>query len=93
MLLTEAFNCDFDQSVEGGELFERVICDDFILTEKACSIFMRQICEAIEYVHSKHVVHLDMKVSAFRFFSVFPALLFIRSIQIRYSWRTSYQLF
>ena len=51
------------KSVEGGELFERVICDDFVLTERACSIFMRQICEAIEYVHSKHVVHLDMKVS------------------------------
>jgi len=47
--------------VEGGELFERVIDDDFILTEKTCSIFMRQICEGVEYMHSQNILHLDMK--------------------------------
>jgi myosin-light-chain kinase len=47
--------------IEGGELFERVICDDFILTERACSIFMRQICEGVEYMHSQNILHLDMK--------------------------------
>lgn len=49
--------------IEGGELFERVISDDFVLTEKACSIFVRQICEGVEYMHSKNVLHLDMKVN------------------------------
>ena len=49
--------------IEGGELFERVICDDFILTERACSIFVKQICEGTEYMHSQNIVHLDMKVS------------------------------
>lgn len=47
--------------IEGGELFERVIDDDFVLTEKACAIFVRQICEGIDYMHSKNVLHLDMK--------------------------------
>ncbi|XP_064480823.1 myosin light chain kinase, smooth muscle-like [Ornithodoros turicata] len=47
--------------IEGGELFERVIDDDFVLTEKACSIFVRQICEGIDYMHSKNILHLDMK--------------------------------
>lgn len=47
--------------IEGGELFERVISDDFILTEKACSIFVRQICEGVEYMHTKSILHLDMK--------------------------------
>jgi serine/threonine protein kinase len=48
--------------IEGGELFERVICDDFILTEKSCTVFMRQICEGIEFIHKQNILHLDMKV-------------------------------
>lgn len=53
--------CLILELIEGGELFERVISDDFVLTEKACSIFVRQICEGVEYMHSKNVLHLDMK--------------------------------
>lgn len=48
--------------VEGGELFERVIGDDFVLTEKAVTIFMRQICEGVQFIHSKNILHLDLKV-------------------------------
>ncbi|ENN75369.1 hypothetical protein YQE_08144, partial [Dendroctonus ponderosae] len=47
--------------IEGGELFERVIDDDFILTEKACTVFMRQICEGIDFIHKQRILHLDMK--------------------------------
>lgn len=47
--------------IQGGELFERVIDEDFVLTERACACFMKQICEAIEYLHSLKIVHLDMK--------------------------------
>lgn len=47
--------------IEGGELFERVIDEDFILTEKVCAIFMRQICEGVQFMHSKSILHLDMK--------------------------------
>ncbi|CAM1295998.1 Uncharacterised protein g1436 [Pycnogonum litorale] len=47
--------------IEGGELFERVIDDDFILTEKACSVFLRQICEGVGFMHSQNILHLDMK--------------------------------
>ncbi|KAK8787194.1 hypothetical protein V5799_023031 [Amblyomma americanum] len=49
------------EMIEGGELFERVIDDDFVLTEKACAIFVRQICEGVDYMHSKNILHLDMK--------------------------------
>ncbi|XP_017891279.1 death-associated protein kinase 3-like isoform X2 [Ceratina calcarata] len=47
--------------IEGGELFERVIDDDFVLTERSCAVFMRQICEGIEFVHRQHILHLDLK--------------------------------
>ncbi|XP_033217400.1 calcium/calmodulin-dependent protein kinase type II delta 2 chain-like isoform X2 [Belonocnema kinseyi] len=47
--------------IQGGELFERVIDDDFVLTERSCAVFMRQICEGIEFVHAQHILHLDMK--------------------------------
>nr|XP_018898020.1 PREDICTED: striated muscle-specific serine/threonine-protein kinase-like [Bemisia tabaci] len=53
--------CVVLELIEGGELFERVIDDDFILTEKACTVFVRQICEAVEFMHSKNILHLDMK--------------------------------
>lgn len=47
--------------VSGGELFERVVADDFTLTERDCILFMRQICEAVAYMHSQSIVHLDLK--------------------------------
>ncbi|XP_067129751.1 myosin light chain kinase, smooth muscle-like [Centruroides vittatus] len=53
--------CLILELITGGELFERVIDDDFILTEKACTIFMRQICDGVLYMHSKNILHLDMK--------------------------------
>ncbi|KAJ8960479.1 hypothetical protein NQ318_013763, partial [Aromia moschata] len=49
------------QNHDRGELFERVIDDDFILTEKSCTIFMRQICEGVDFIHKQRILHLDMK--------------------------------
>jgi myosin-light-chain kinase len=47
--------------IYGGELFDRAVSDDFVLIEKACVCFVRQICEGIAFMHSKNIVHLDMK--------------------------------
>lgn len=48
-------------SIEGGELFDRVIDDEFVLTEKTCVVLIRQLCEAMEFVHSNNILHLDLK--------------------------------
>ncbi|XP_068910132.1 myosin light chain kinase, smooth muscle-like [Tenebrio molitor] len=53
--------CVILELIEGGELFERVIDDDFVLTEKSCTVFMRQICEGIDFIHKERILHLDMK--------------------------------
>ncbi|VUZ40359.1 unnamed protein product [Hymenolepis diminuta] len=47
--------------ITGGELFERVIDDNFELDEATCEKFMRQILQGVEYIHSQHIVHLDLK--------------------------------
>ena len=48
-------------SVGGRELLERIISDDYMLTERECVHFMRQITDAVHYMHARHVVHLDLK--------------------------------
>lgn len=47
--------------VEGGELFDRVLDENFVLTDRVCAIFVRQICEAMDYIHRKNIIHLDLK--------------------------------
>ncbi|XP_038047057.1 myosin light chain kinase, smooth muscle-like isoform X3 [Patiria miniata] len=47
--------------IAGGELFERVIDDDFVLTEKDAIKFMRQICAGVHYMHLQNILHLDLK--------------------------------
>lgn len=64
--LYEAYDCGKEivlimELINGGELFERVIDDDFILTEILCEVYVRQICEGIAFMHKENFLHLDMK--------------------------------
>ena len=51
----------FFSSVSGGELFQRV-ADADCLTEKEASFYMYQLLQGLQYMHSKNIVHLDLKV-------------------------------
>ena len=46
--------------ISGGELFEKVVEDEFI-SETEVSYYMKQILEGIQHMHQHDVLHLDLK--------------------------------
>lgn len=48
-------------SIAGGELFERIVDDNFEHTEPASVRYMQQILEGIAYMHQQNIIHLDLK--------------------------------
>ncbi|XP_060044308.1 myosin light chain kinase 2, skeletal/cardiac muscle [Erinaceus europaeus] len=51
----------FMEYIEGGELFERIVDEDYPLTEVDTMVFVRQICDGILFMHKMMVLHLDLK--------------------------------
>ncbi|XP_018619831.1 myosin light chain kinase, smooth muscle-like isoform X2 [Scleropages formosus] len=47
--------------VAGGELFERIVDDNFEHTEPTSARYMQQILEGMRYIHQRNIVHLDLK--------------------------------
>lgn len=48
-------------SIAGGELFVRLVDDNFEHTEPTSARYMQQILEGMQYVHKQNIVHLDLK--------------------------------
>lgn len=48
-------------SIAGGELFERIVDDNFEHTEPTSARYMQQILEGMQYVHKQNIIHLDLK--------------------------------
>lgn len=53
--------------VTGGELFDRIVAKGSY-TEKDASDLIRQVLEAVNYMHEQGVVHRDLKVCILKFF-------------------------
>lgn len=51
-------------SVSGGELFDRIVEKGFY-TERDASKLIRQILDAVKYLHDMGIVHRDLKVMLF----------------------------
>lgn len=49
------------RSIAGGELFERIVDENFEHTEPNSVNYMRQILEGVQYIHRKRIIHLDLK--------------------------------
>ncbi|XP_065742094.1 myosin light chain kinase family member 4 [Phocoena phocoena] len=47
--------------VDGGELFDRIVDDNYNLTELDTILFIRQICEGVRHMHQMYILHLDLK--------------------------------
>ncbi|XP_051969746.1 myosin light chain kinase, smooth muscle-like [Xyrauchen texanus] len=47
--------------IAGGELFERIVGDNFEHTEPNSVNYIHQILEGIQYIHRKQIIHLDLK--------------------------------
>ena len=48
--------------LSGGELFDRLVQQDYEFTEADCISYMRQICQGVKHMHQNNIVHLDLKV-------------------------------
>ncbi|KAK5611770.1 hypothetical protein CRENBAI_010143 [Crenichthys baileyi] len=47
--------------VAGGELFERIVDENFEHTEPTSARYVQQILEGMQYVHKQKIIHLDLK--------------------------------
>ncbi|KAL9966790.1 hypothetical protein ACROYT_G024910 [Oculina patagonica] len=63
--LVDAYQTPFEivmvlELVNGGELFERIVAEDYLMEDDAVD-YVRQILEALQFMHERHIVHLDLK--------------------------------
>jgi len=47
--------------LEGGELFAKVGATNYDLTEEKCKHFVVEMLKAVNYIHERRIIHLDLK--------------------------------
>merc|ERR1719186_932026 len=61
-LYESSLNCVLvTEYLAGGDLVTRTAADEFLLTERKCQIFIRQVVRGVQYIHSQGIIHLDLK--------------------------------
>lgn len=65
--------------VSGGELFDRIVEKGFY-TEMDASRLIRQVLDAVNYLHSMGIVHRDLKVPQFLSFTIKQTSLLLKSL-------------
>ena len=50
-------------SVSGGELFEKIMEDESLMSEEEVRDYMHQILLGVQHMHNNSIVHLDLKVN------------------------------
>lgn len=58
--------------VGGGELFDRIVSDDYEMTEKVVATIVKDMLQALHYLHGLNIVHRDLKPENFLFDSAAP---------------------
>eukprot|EP00092_Neocalanus_flemingeri_P033572 GFUD01036497.1.p1 GENE.GFUD01036497.1~~GFUD01036497.1.p1 ORF type:complete len:690 (+),score=174.45 GFUD01036497.1:62-2131(+) len=63
--MIDVFHTDYQtilitEYLAGGNLFERLSDPMYKLTENKCQVFIKQILEGLEYMHSHRIVHLNI---------------------------------
>ena len=81
----EYFSLLLDFRVTGGELFDRIV-EKGSYTEKDAADLMRQVLEAVDYMHEQGVVHRDLKVCS----HLFPLFFLPSTIRFVFVFRNSY---
>uniref|UniRef100_A0A914V0F8 Protein kinase domain-containing protein n=1 Tax=Plectus sambesii TaxID=2011161 RepID=A0A914V0F8_9BILA len=66
LYLHEAFDmghemCLIEEFVSGGELFEKIVEEDSLMSEDEVRDYMHQILLAVAHMHKNNIVHLDLK--------------------------------
>uniref|UniRef100_A0A914ZQD0 Titin n=1 Tax=Parascaris univalens TaxID=6257 RepID=A0A914ZQD0_PARUN len=66
LALHEAFDlgsqmCLIEEIVSGGELLDRILEDDELMSEEEVRDYIRQILHGVQHMHKSNIVHLDLK--------------------------------